>query len=72
MNRTLIVCGVVLTVILAAALVGFGPDNGVRTDDEISAMISQVDPAQIQIPSTPSPTPSLTSLVQTHLHRDKA
>jgi len=48
MNRTLIVCGVVLTVVLAAVLAGFGPDNGVRTDDEISAMISQIDPAQIQ------------------------
>src|SRR4029077_19782309 len=48
MNRILIVCGVVLTVVLAAVLVGFGPDKGIRTDREISEMINRVSPAEIQ------------------------
>jgi len=48
MNRILIVCGVVLTVVLAAVLVGFGPDKGIRTDREISEMINRISPAEIQ------------------------
>jgi len=48
MNRILIGCGMVLTIILAAFLVGFGPDRGVRTDREISEMISRIDASHIQ------------------------
>src|ERR1700748_3463480 len=48
MNRILIGCGMVLTIALTAVLVGFGSNNGVRTDAEISAMISRIDPSQIQ------------------------
>jgi hypothetical protein len=48
MNRILIGCGMVLTVALTAVLVGFASNNGVRTDAEISAMISRIDPSQIQ------------------------
>ena len=48
MNRILIGCAMVLTIILAAVLVGFGPDRGVRTDREISEMISRIDASQIQ------------------------
>ena len=48
MNRILIGCGMVLTIALTAVLVGFASNNGVRTDAEISAMISRIDPSQIQ------------------------
>jgi peptidase M28-like protein len=48
MNRILIGCAMVLTIILAAVLVGFGPDRSVRTDREISEMISRIDASQIQ------------------------
>jgi len=48
MNRILIGCGMVLTIALTAVLVGFGSNNGVRTDAEISAMISRIEPSQIQ------------------------
>jgi hypothetical protein len=48
MNRILIGCGMVLTIALAAVLVGFGPDKGLRTDREIGDMISRIDASQIQ------------------------
>ena len=48
MNRILIGCAMVLTIILAAVLVGFGPDRGVKTDREISEMIQKIDASQIQ------------------------
>jgi hypothetical protein len=50
MNRILIGCGFLLTVGVAIALAGFGPDKGdrgIRTDEEIRDMISRVDSAQI-------------------------
>ena len=50
MNRFLFGCGMLLTIFLAAVLVGFGLGNsqGFKTDQAISAMISGIDPNQIQ------------------------
>lgn len=50
MNRFLLGCGMLLTIFPAAVLVGFGPNmgQGLRTDPAISAIISRIDPNQIQ------------------------
>jgi hypothetical protein len=53
MNRILLGCAMVLTITLAAVLLGFGRDHdrdngGVKTDREISEMISRIDASQIQ------------------------
>jgi hypothetical protein len=47
MNRTLILSGVVLAVVLVVTLVGFAPSTGVTTDPEISAILSNVDSSRI-------------------------
>jgi len=47
MNRTVILSGLVLAVVLVVTLVGFAPSTGVTTDPEISAILSNVDSNRI-------------------------
>jgi Peptidase family M28 len=50
MNRILTGCGLLLTVGVALVLSGFGQDKharDLRTDEDISEMVSRIDPAQI-------------------------
>jgi hypothetical protein len=50
MNRILLVCGLCLALGVAVGLAGFGPDKGgndLRTDQEISDMVSNIDSSQI-------------------------
>jgi len=77
MNRILIGCGMVLTIALAAVLVGFGRDQdpgngGFKMDREISQMISGIDASQIQNTVNTLANTSLTNRAQTRLHQDKA
>src|SRR5215472_2111031 len=47
MNRTLINSSLLLVVALAALFVGFAPRNGITTDPQISAIISNINPNNI-------------------------